>query len=402
MLLVKRVRSSDCNAIDFGLHAANVIKNKISLTRMKRIGRLQLLLKQTAVGIFSAKKAAYVKNRFQLISGTFLMINFLFLSTVFAADGYTVPRTEWGQPNFQGVWNFSSNVPMERPDHFGEREFLNAQEIAAVSAPSPVAENVIGEEALLPEGEVGKSYDDFWNEQTSFSDSIRTSHIIYPTNGRVPQLQNGVAVQFGTRGSEKTADRPARHLARGIGADGPEDRGLSERCLVGFNAGPPFTPSVYNNNLQIFQNRDTVVIMTEMIHEARIVSLYESEAELTSLHEDIRLYSGDSMGYWEDDTLVVITKNFNTLVASFGGLAADLGLPGNAYDKVLTEKFTRVGPSTIDYEFTVDDSSTYTDKFTGVIPIVKVDGLIYEYACHEGNYAMSNMLRGARVQEADR
>ena len=106
---------------------------------MKRIGRLQLLLKQTAVGIFSAKKAAYVKNRFQLISGTFLMINFLFLSTVFAADGYTVPRTEWGQPNFQGVWNFSSNVPMERPDHFGEREFLNDQEIAAASAPSPVA-----------------------------------------------------------------------------------------------------------------------------------------------------------------------------------------------------------------------------------------------------------------------
>ena len=249
---------------------------------MKRIGRLQLLLKQTAAGIFSANKPAYVKNRFQLISGTLLMINFFLLSTVFAADGYTVPRTEWGQPNFQGVWNFSSNVPMERPDNFGEREFLNAQEIAAASAPSPVAENVIGEEALLPEGEVGKSYDDFWNEQTSFSDSIRTSHIIYPTNGRVPQLQNGVAVQFGTRGSEKTADRPARHLARGIGADGPEDRGLSERCLVGFNAGPPFTPSVYNNNLQIFQKRDTEDIMTEMIHESRIVSLYESEAELTS------------------------------------------------------------------------------------------------------------------------
>ena len=271
------------------------------------------------------------------------MINFFLLSTVFAADGYTVPRTEWGQPNFQGVWNFSSNVPMERPDNFGEREFLNAQEIAAASAPSPVAENVIGEEALLPEGEVGKSYDDFWNEQTSFSDSIRTSHIIYPTNGRVPQLQMELLCSL-VLGVLKTADRPARHLARGIGADGPEDRGLSERCLVGFNAGPPFTPSVYNNNLQIFQNRDTVVIMTEMIHEARIVSLYESEAELTSLHEDIRLYSGDSMGYWEDDTLVVITRNFNTLVASFGGLAADLGLPGNAYDKVLTENLQGLDP----------------------------------------------------------
>lgn len=318
-----------------------------------------------------------------------------------AAESWKSPITEWGQPDLQGVWNFSSDVPMERPEHFGEREFLTEQEIAAALAPPDVEKDDSAEEAPLPEGEVGKTYDDFWNEQTSISDSVRTSHIVYPKNGRIPPLQDGVAVQYGTRQSGKTADRPSRHLARGIGSDGPEDRGLSERCLIGFNAGPPFTPSVYNNNVQIIQNRDTVVIMTEMIHEARIVPLYESASDLISLHDDIRLYSGDSRGYWEGDTLVVVTKNFNRLVASFGGLAADLGLPGNAYDKVLTERFTRVGSSTIDYEFTVDDPTTYTDKFTGIIPITKVDGLLYEYACHEGNRAMLYMLRGARVDESE-
>ena len=318
-----------------------------------------------------------------------------------AAENWISPVTEWGQPDLQGVWNFSSNVPMERPEHFGEREFLTDEELAA--ALTPVTEEELQEDGVeetpLPEGEVGKTYDDFWNEQTSITGSVRTSHIVYPKNGRVPPLRANVAVQFGTRQSGKTADRPSRHLARGIGSDGPEDRGLSERCLVGFNAGPPFTPSVYNNNVQIIQSRDTIAIMTEMIHEARIVPLYESAADLISLHEDVRLYSGDSRGYWEGDTLVVITKNFNSLVASFGGLAADLGLPGNAYDKVLTERFTRVGPSTIDYEFTVDDPTTYTDKFTGIIPITRVDGLLYEYACHEGNRAMLYMLRGARVEE---
>ncbi len=337
----------------------------------------------------------------RVMSGALLIAGCSFSTLGSATEDYLAPRTEWGQPDLQGVWNFSSNIPMERPEHFGDREFLNEQEIAAALAPPSVTPDDNAEEAPLPTGEVGKTYDDFWNEQTAPSGSFRTSHIVYPKNGRVPQLQDGVAVQFGTRGSEKTAERPARHLARGIGIDGPEDRGLSERCLVGFNAGPPFTPSVYNNNIQIFQSRNTAVIMTEMIHDARIVPLYDSADDLVSLHDDIRLYSGDSRGYWEGDTLVVMTKNFNSLTASFSGLAADSGLPGTSYDKVLTEKFTRVGPSTIDYEFTVDDPSTYTDKFTGIIPITEVDGLLYEYGCHEGNYAMLYMLRGARVQEAD-
>mgnify|MGYP003322241255 CR=1 FL=1 len=129
-----------------------------------------------------------------------------------------------------------------------------------------------------------------------------------------------------------------------------------------------------------------------MIHDARIVPLYDSAEELDSLHDDIRSYTGDSRGYWDGDTLVVVTQNFN-------GLSSSFGQAGTSYDKVLTEKFTRVGPYTVDYEFTLDDPSTYTDKFTAIVSMTKVAGLLYEYGCHEGNYGMENILRGARVEE---
>jgi hypothetical protein len=174
----------------------------------------------------------------------------------------------------------------------------------------------------------------------------------------------------------------------GIAKDGPEDRGISERCLVGFNAGPPFTPNLYNNNVQIVQNRDTVVIMTEMIHDARIVPL-DGRAHID---DTIRQWSGDSRGYFDGDTLVVETRNFNDLTQSFG-------VYGSSLNKVLTERFTRVDVYTVNYEFTIDDPSTFKDKITAMVPMAKVDGLMYEYACHEGNYGMLNTLRGARMEE---
>ena len=182
--------------------------------------------------------------------------------------------------------------------------------------------------------------------------------------------------------------RPVRYTVGGIAKDGPEDRGLSTRCLVGFNSGPPFTPSLYNNNVQIFQSRDTAVIMTEMIHDARIVPL----GDRPQLDDDIRLWSGDSRGYWDGDTLVVETKNFNGLRQTFNSTGANA-------DMVLTERFTRVAYDTVNYEFTIDDPSTFTDKITAIVPMIKVGGLLYEYACHEGNYGMFNILRGARVEE---
>jgi hypothetical protein len=308
-----------------------------------------------------------------------------------AQSDYEVPRTEWGQPDLQGVWNFSSDIPMQRPTQYGTRQFLTAAEIEEIKA-RQAASDAASDSALNIEG-VDESYNDFWVENAGIGDSVRTSHIIFPEDGQMPALVEGAVGRQGMYGGETTGEsRPVRIAAGGIGTDGPEDRGLSERCIIGFNAGPPFTPSLYNNNVQIFQSRDTAVIMTEMIHDARIVPLFDSADAMASLDEDVRLYTGDSKGYWDGDTLVVVTKNFNGLSTSFSGV-------GTSLEKTLTERFTRVDEITVDYEFTIEDPGTFSDTITAVVPMTKVAGQVYEYACHEGNYGMVNILRGARVQE---
>ena len=310
--------------------------------------------------------------------------------SLFAQD-YEAPRTEWGQPDLQGVWNWSSNVPMQRPSQYGERQFLTQEEVEEFARRRAAAD--AGSDAALNIEGVDGSYNDFWIENQGIGGNVRTSHIVYPEDGRLPEVQEGVVEQQGVYGGITTGEtRPVRITAGGIGADGPEDRGLSERCIIGFNAGPPFVPSLYNNNVQIFQNRDTAVLLTEMIHDARVVPLFDSKEAFDNLDDDIRFYTGDSKGYWDEDTLVVVTQNFN-------GLSASFGQSGTSYNKVLTERFTRVDPFTVDYEFTVDDPATYTDSFTGVVSMTKVAGLLYEYGCHEGNYGMVNILRGARVEE---
>ena len=200
---------------------------------------------------------------------------------VLAQDDYDVPRTEWGQPDLQGVWNFSSNTPMQRPQRYGTQEFLTReqieeaiarQEAAAEAADAAAAQRVVDPDAPPVTDNPG-GYNDFWVESAGIGDTVRTSHIVYPENGRVPAAVEGAPRQFGGLGPDVPGERPVRYVVGGIAKDGPEDRGLSERCIVGFNSGPPFTPSLYNNNMQIFQSKDTAVIMTEMIHDARIVPL---------------------------------------------------------------------------------------------------------------------------------
>ena len=317
-----------------------------------------------------------------------LMITAALFSTLASVPGiaqdaadYQVPRTEWGHPDIQGVWNFASNIPMTRPRQFGDREYMTQEEADALGAM-----RAQGFDALNEEGVGG--YNGFWVEQAGRGDNLRTSLITYPKNGQFPATVEGTDIQIGGLGPDFDGTRPVRTPVGGIAKDGPEDRGISERCIVGFNSGPPFTPSMYNNNVQIVQNKDTVVIMTEMIHDARIVPLDNSN----ELDDSIRQWTGDSRGYWEGDTLVVETRNFNDLTQSFSVF-------GDAYDKLLTEKFTRMNEFTVDYEFTVDDPGTFTDKITARIPMAKVDGLMYEYACHEGNYGMGNILRGERISE---
>jgi hypothetical protein len=309
-----------------------------------------------------------------------------------AADDYSVPQTQWGQPDLQGVWNFSSDTPMQRPTEYGERQFLSAAEVEEIKA-QQAAFDASTDGALAIEG-VDESYNDFWIENAGIGDDVRTSHVVYPTNGQFPPLVEGAIANQGVYGGGTTGEsRPVRISAGGIGTDGPEDRGLSERCIIGFNAGPPFVPSLYNNNVQIVQSNDHVVIMTEMIHDARVVKLYDSAGEMSWLNDEIRLWTGDSRGYFDGNTLVVETRNFNGLAASFGST-------GTSVDKVLVERFSRVSSDTVNYEFTIDDPSTFTDKITAVVPMTKVAGQVYEYACHEGNYGMVNILRGARYQES--
>lgn len=307
-----------------------------------------------------------------------------------AAD-FEVPRTEWGQPDLQGVWNFSSNVPMQRPEEYGNREFLNEEEVAALRARLQERDATSDQAVAQSEGSPG-GYNDFWVESAGITDHIRTSHIVYPENGRLPDRVEGAPVQFGGLGPDVPGERPVRYTVGGISKNGPEDRGLSERCIVGFNSGPPFTPSLYNNNVQIFQNRDTAVILTEMIHDARVVPIYDSAATMAKLSEDIGLWTGDSKGYYDDDTLVVVTRNFN-------GLAQSFSVFGTSEEKVLTERFTRIDEVTVNYEWTLEDPSTFTDRITAIVPMTKVAGQLYEYACHEGNYGMVNILRGERAAE---
>ena len=330
----------------------------------------------------------------------------LFVCTLFApislsfaqtADDYVAPRTEWGQPDLQGIWNFNSNTPMERPDRFGAQEFLTPeeaeqdrlrQEERRIAADAREAELVVNPVAPPAGASSTGGYNSFWYETASIGENVRTSLIVYPRNGRLPARVEGSAEHIANLGPDVEGERPVIALFGGIGKDGPEDRGLSERCLIGFNAGPPLAGGGYNANVQIFQNKDHAVIMTEMVHDARIVPLDDRDA----IDDDIRLWSGDSRGYWDGDTLVVVTKNFTDLIPSFSRY-------GNAKDKTLTERFTRVNAVTIDYEWTLEDPSTFTDKITAIMPITKVAGQLYEYGCHEGNYGMINILRGERMNE---
>lgn len=314
----------------------------------------------------------------------FPLILIVLNSSVYAENNYTAPRTQWDQPNLQGVWNFASNVPMSRPRQFGEREYMTQEEADAIAA------NVEASFEQLNEYDVG-GYNTFWVENAGRGDNLRTSLITYPSNGQLPKRVEGINIQnppFGGLGPDFRGERPVRTPVGGIGKNGPEDRGISERCIVGFNSGPPFVPSLYNNNVQIVQNKDTVVVVTEMIHDARIIPLTKA----SHVEEEIRLWTGDSRGYWDGDTLVVKTKNFNDLTQSFSVF-------GSATGKFLTERFTRVDEYTVDYEFTIEDPDTFTDRITARVPMSKVDGLMYEYACHEGNYGMVNILRGERMAE---
>jgi hypothetical protein len=217
------------------------------------------------------------------------------------------------------------------------------------------------------------SYNEFWYERgNQLTRDRRTSLIVDPPDGRIPYNDQ----------TRRRVAETGRKLYAGF-ADSYEDRSLADRCLMGFNAGPPMTPGSYNNNLQIVQTKTHLVIMTEMVHSARIIPIDGRP------HGALRQWMGDSRGRWEGDTLVVETKNF----------VGETSLSGSTKDTLLIERFTRVDGDTIKYEFTVTDPNSFTRPWSAMFPLVKIDEPIYEYACHEGNYAMQGILAGARLQE---
>lgn len=301
---------------------------------------------------------------------------------------YVAPKTEFGHPELRGVWNFSSDTPFERPARFKGREFMTKEEYAQMQA-QVQARSEAQDSSTGGSGGVG-GYNQFWVESGDQGANLRTSLIIDPPDGRLPARQPGVKSENGGLGPDTGGQRPVRFRVGGVRKDGPEDRGLSERCLMGFNSGPPFVPSMYNNNVQIVQSKTHVVIMTEMIHDARVVPLDGRP----HLDPALRQWSGDSRGHWDGDTLVVETTNFTDKTNVFRGA-------GDGTDMKLIERFTRVGPDQVNYQFTIEAPKTFTKPFTALVPMVRAEGDLFEYACHEGNYGMVNILQGARQEERE-
>ena len=300
-------------------------------------------------------------------------------------ETWTPSRDADGRPDLQGVWGFRTITPLQRPAPLGDREVLTDEEAAAFEAQAA--------QASVPQLN-GFTYNAFWWDfGTNVAEGNRTSLIVDPPDGRLPDPIANIPTQFGSLTGDVPSTHPVRYRSGGIGADGPEDRGLAERCILGFNSRPPMVPSGYNNNMQLFQNADHVVVLNEMVHDARVVPLDGRP----HLPEDIRQWMGDSRGHWKGDTLVVDTTNFTAETSSFSPSA--MVALGSGEHLHLTERFTRVGPDTLLYEFTVRDPRTFTRPFTAAVPMKKLDAPIFEYACHEGNYGMVNLLSGARAED---
>ena len=316
-----------------------------------------------------------------------------------AQEEFEPPRLPDGRPDLQGVWDFRTLTPLQRPED-QESAVLSDEEAAAVEARSAARSAELNAPTertgeLLPAGGAVGGYNHYWVDQgAGVVDDQRTSLIVDPPDGRLPALQPGFELVELSLGEDRPGTRPVRVRAAGIGADGFEDRGLAERCLLGFNSGPPIVPAGYNQNLQIFQTPDHVVILHEMVHDARIVPL-DGRGRLPTA---ISQWMGDSRGYWDGDTLVVESTNFSEKVASFNPSVATA--VGDGSTLRLTERFRRVADDTLLYEFTVDDPTTFTRPFTAALPMKRGEGM-FEYACHEGNYGLFNILAGARAAERD-
>jgi hypothetical protein len=320
---------------------------------------------------------------------------------------YSPPRMPDGHPDLQGTYDLATLTPLERPA--GAKPAMTPDE--AAKAERAVAlrkeqedQSIKGDRQAPPKGGDGSTgaagnvggYNAFWLDPgssfTVVNGEKRTSIVVDPPNGRVPSPRPAAVqrmVALIARPTSDVLESTDKALEPGGAYDDPERRPLGERCLLGFasTSGPPALPDYFYNNLhQIVQTRDSVMILTEMVHDARIVRMNSEH-----LPKTIRQWLGDSIGHWEGDTLVVDTTNFNDKTR-FRNSTENLHI---------VERFTRIGPKALLYRFTVEDPETWDRSWTGEYTWPATDEHIYEYACHEANYALEDILRGARLREAE-
>jgi hypothetical protein len=294
-------------------------------------------------------------------------------------------RTPDGKPDLQGIWNYSTITPVERPRELGTKAFFTPEEAAEFEKRAARTRNVDlnRETTVTARGiingteeteDLANAYNEFWWDRGTKAAGRRTSLVVDPPDGRIPSL---------TPLAQKRV--AALAAANSRVAEGPEDRPLSERCIIRPNSGPPMLPGGYNNNFLLVQTPGYVLIFNEQIHDARVIPT-DGRPHLPST---IRQWLGDSRGRWEGNTLVVETTNFT----------GKTNFRGSGENMRLIERFTRVDADTLMYEFTVNDPESFTKPWTAQIPMARTDEPIYEYACHEGNYSMATTLSGARALE---
>lgn len=287
----------------------------------------------------------------------------------------SVPRTPDGRPDLQGVWDFGSVTPLQRPAELAGKEFLTEEDVSALEA-----EAAARVDRPPPPGQTG-AYNRFWfADGTKVVETRRTSLIVDPPDGRLPA--------YAPAGESRMAARAAARLRNA----GPEDRDVDERCILGFNSGPPMLPGAYNNFVQVFQVPGYVAIFNEMVHDVRLVPLDDRPP----LSSDIKQWMGSSTGRWEGDTLVVETGNFRDLGTAHPAPNMEL-LEALGPELHLVERFSRLNEDTLLYQFTVNDPTAYAKPWTGELTMAKSDNALYEYACHEGNYGLFNILAGAQA-----
>jgi hypothetical protein len=305
----------------------------------------------------------------RLCVGLLAVITFAFTPPALAQN-WSPPRTPDGQPSLEGVWAIATLTPLERPPQFAGKEFLTEQE-AAEYVKRTLAQSNTDRRDGSPEVDLRRNYNEFWRDRgTGVVPSRRTSLIVDPPDGRIPPF---------TPEGQRT--RAAQMEAQRVPA-GPEDLALRIRCIT---RGLPMVPTPNNNFFRIVQSPGHVMILQEMMYEARIIPLDRRP----HLDPKVRAYMGDARGHWEGNTLVIDTTNFIGKDDFYG---ADENLH-------LTERLTRTDSDTILYQFTVDDPTAFTRPWSGEIPMRRSQEGIFDYECHEGNYALVDILSGARVQE---